>query len=294
MKVATTHKGKKILEDREPKFIENRKRSLFIRGRKTSQELDFFWEELAKFRRNEIEKFSRKNDILPFESVDEIQKACKNHHCSLFTFFSSNKKRPMNVVFGRLFDDIVMEMYEFGVQNFQRTSENLKKAEYDNGALPALIFQGDQWETEYAPIRSMFMDFFVGELKEFISIDQIQHLLTFTIVENGESHYIAVRHYQVVHGNATNDLIPVAPSFDLVPRRQMLPDNELMQKALEKPAFDKKKKNITKNELGQIHGRVFTPKQKTDDIVPKGFKGLPKLKQKQKFERPAEPADDVL
>ncbi|OHT04936.1 Ribosome production factor 2 like protein [Tritrichomonas foetus] len=290
MKAATTHKGKKILEDRAPKIQENRKQSLFIKGRKVSQELNYFWDELAKFRYGEIQKYSKNNDFLPFESVAEVEKACKKFNCSLFTFYSHNKKRPMNVVFGRCFDFVVMEMYEFGVQNFVRATEGgLPHPEIEPGAVPALIFQGDQWETEFSHVRSVFMDFFVGEFKGNISPEQIQHALVFTIVE-GEITYIACRHYQVQQGATESKLMQVSPSFDLVPRRKMLPDEAVMQKALEKPAQDKKKKNITKNELGQVMGRVFTPKQKVNEIVPKGFRGLPKAK----FERPAEPADDAL
>ncbi|KAK8844943.1 rRNA-binding ribosome biosynthesis protein rpf2 [Tritrichomonas musculus] len=334
MSTASTHKGKRFLEEHGAKIQENRKKSLFIKGRKVSQDLNTFFEELAKFRYNEMVRYTKANDINPFEDYSEIEKYCKKNYCSLFTFFNSNYRRPMNVIFGRLFDYVMLEMYEFGVANF-KTSKELPKADIEPGTVPALIFQGDLWETEYKPIRSMFMDFFVNDLKGTISEEQIQHALVFTIVENevavaeapeqGNDEavetteektelsskekkkakkkanidfvsiapiLIRVRHYQVEQNKngAGAVLNLVAPSFDLVPRRKMDPDETLMERALEKPKFDKKKKNITKNELGEIHGRVFTPKQKTEKIIPRKFKGLPKTK----YERPAEPADDAL
>lgn len=296
MKVAKTHRGKKFLDDHAPKNQENRKQSLFIKGRKVSQDLSAFYEELAKFRHGEIKRYSRNNDILPFEDYSDIEQFCKKNYCSLFTFFSHNKKRPMDVIFGRLFNYHMMEMYEFGVTNLitsdPKQPNHLPKAEYDSGAIPALIFQGDQWETEFAPIRSVFMDFFVGDLKGTITEDQIQHALVFTIVQQGEQSTILVRHYQVHQGKPGSDstLTLASPSFDLVPRRSQLPDEQLMKSALEKAVVNKKKKNITRNELGEEIGRVFTGKPDVNKIHPTRFKGLPKMK----YERPAEPVDDVL
>lgn len=328
MKTATTHKGSRFIEEHSPKVQENRKQSLFIKGRKVEQELNSFFEELAKFRYKEIKRYSKENDINPFEDYSEIEKFCKREYCSLFTFFGSNYRRPMNVVFGRLFDYNMLEMYEFGVANFVKASDTLPRADIEPGAVPALIFQGDSWESsEFAPIRSVFIDFFVNDLRGTVAEEQIQHVLTFTIVENNvaaneeqdqpetaekltkqekkklkkkanldfvstSKFLIKVRHYQVHQGGIGKSatLSQVAPSFDLAPRRTMFPDETLLQKALEKPKIDGKKKNITKNELGEIHGRVFASKQKTQDIIPKKFKGLPKVK----FERPAEPADDAL
>lgn len=326
MKTATTHKGSKFLDEHSPKVQENRKQSLFIKGRKVSQELNLFFEDLAKFRYKEIVRYTKANDINPFEDYSDIEKFCKKNYCSLFTFFSSNYRRPMNVVFGRLFDYNMLEMYEFGVANYLRASDSLPKAEIEPGAVPALLFQGDSWEAEeFAPIRSLFIDFFVNDLRGTIAEEQIQHALAFTIVENNitaneeqaetteetpelttqekkkakkkayadfattSPYLIKVRHYQVQQGkNGSNAVLKqVAPSFDLVPRRTMFPDPTLLQKSLEKPKIDGKKKNITKDEFGET-GRVFTGKQKTDKIIPSKFKGLPK------YERPAEPVDDAL
>lgn len=328
MKTATTHKGSKFLDEHSPKVQENRKQSLFIKGRKVSQELNVFFEELAKFRYKEIVRYTKSNDINPFENYSEIEKHCKKNYCSLFTFFSSNYKKPMNVIFGRLFDYNMLEMHEFGVANFEVASDKLPRADIEPGAVPALMFQGDLWETpEYEHIRSLFIDFFVNDLHGTIAEEQIQHALAFTIIENdvqqpeepeqteqneevemttkekkklkkkanadfasNSQFLIRVRHYQVKQGRTNSVLTQVAPSFDLVPRRQMQPDELLLQKALEKPKVDGKKKNITKNELGEVYGRVHTGKQKADNIIPAKFKGLPKTK----YERPPEPADDAL
>lgn len=276
MTTAATHKGRKILKDREPKIVENRKNSLFIKGLHCSQELSYFWDELAKFRSGELEKYSKKNDIVPFESVEKIEKYCAKKQCSLFTFFNHTKRRPMNVIFGRLFDGKVLEMYEFGVANFRRAPE-LPAANLQHGVLPALVFQGERWDTEFDEVRNVLIDFFVGDLRGTVGLEQVTHALVFTIAD-GDAPVIRVRHYAV--GTQKDDvaLTPIAPSFDLVPRRKMLPDDEEMRRALTKPAVNKKVKNVTTDALGRKVGRVFVPKQHTAEIQPHKFRGLRKIK----------------
>ena len=56
----------------------------------------------------------------------------------------------------------------------------------------------------------------------------------------------------------------------------MKPDEELFAQALEKPQGEKKKKNITKDDLGREIGRVFVPKAKLGNVGLTHFKGLPK------------------
>ena len=292
MNTAVTHRGRKILKDREPKIVESRKQSLFIKGLKCSQELNYFWDELAKFRYGELAKYAKKNDIFPFESVELLEKYCNKKQCSLFTFFSHTKKRPMNVIFGRLFNRRVLEMYEFGVINFKRSPE-LPNADIDSGAVPALVFQGEQWDTEFEQLRSVFIDFFVGDLKGYINLDQVQHALVFTISDI-ETPSICVRHYSVKRDKASNvSLSLVAPSFDLVPRRKMDPDAAVLKESLVKPAANKKVKNVTTDALGRKVGRVFVPKQKTAELKPAKFSGLKKIK-KEKRGKPEDPADDAL
>lgn len=271
---ATTHAGRKILEDKEPKFVENRKKSLFIKGRKSSQTLNLIWDELIKFRRDELEKYSRKNDILPFENIEDVQHFCQKQDCSLFLFFSHNKRRPNNLIFGRLYNQSVMEMYEFGVDNY--ITEGLEKNSFGVGSMPVLIFEGDEWETELAPLRSVFMDFFVGELKGKVNLEQIEHTIVLTYVE--ETKRIHFRHYLVnKKENCDPELVPAIPTFELTPRRTQFPDPQVIGEALNKPVVDKKKKNITTDGLGQSLGRVFVRKQDVQHRLKlKKFVGLPK------------------
>jgi ribosome production factor 2 len=283
--MATTHRGKKFLESREPHIEEDRKCSLFIKGRKSSLVLGQVWDALARFRYREIVKYSHKNDTLPFESVEEIEHFCKKSDCSLFVFFSDSKKRRNNVIFGRLFDSHVLEMYEVGILDFVA---DLPSGDIEHAAVPALLFEGDRWDTDFSNFRSVLIDFFVGDLKGTANLQQIQHALAFTIVE-GEQTQILVRHYQVDASGSEPNLLPVSPSFAMVQRRTMHPDPDVFASAMVKPVVNKKKKNIVKDDLGRELGRVFVKKQNVAGLRLKKFSGL----KKEKMKLPPEPADDV-
>ena len=60
--------------------------------------------------------YGKKNkDIIPFEDTSKIEFICKKHNASLFTIASHSKKKPHNLVFGRLFDGELLDMIEFGI-----------------------------------------------------------------------------------------------------------------------------------------------------------------------------------
>lgn len=62
--------------------------------------------------------------------------------CSLFAFGSHSKKRPDNLVLGRMFDHHVYDMMEVGIENF-KSIESLggrKKASPQAGSKPCFAF----------------------------------------------------------------------------------------------------------------------------------------------------------
>jgi len=61
--------------------------------------------------------YSRKHDIQPFESRDELEALCKKTDASLFMFGSHNKKRPNNIVIGRTYEHKVLDMVELGINS---------------------------------------------------------------------------------------------------------------------------------------------------------------------------------
>lgn len=77
------------------------------------------------------------------------------------------------------------------------------------------------------------------------------------------------------------------PRVDFTLRRTKLPDEDLMKEACRKPKELKpiKKKNISTDALGNIHGRIHLGKQKIDKIQTRKMKGLKKTAAERKAEK---------
>lgn len=75
LKKSKTHKGRKIMEDREPKLYENPKKSILLKGTKTSQMVQDLIKDLHFIRGSEESKlFMRKShDIHPFEDIGPLE-----------------------------------------------------------------------------------------------------------------------------------------------------------------------------------------------------------------------------
>ena len=75
-----------------------------------------------------------------------IENQSVKYDCSLFAVGSHQKKRPDNLVLGRVFDGHVLDMFEFGIENFKGTAL-FKATEHITSELkPILLFQGEQFE----------------------------------------------------------------------------------------------------------------------------------------------------
>ena len=63
--------------------------------------------------------YNEKNDIRPFEDVTKMEFYCKKNDSSLFMLGNHNKKRPHNIIMGRMYDYQVLDMIELGLENFK-------------------------------------------------------------------------------------------------------------------------------------------------------------------------------
>lgn len=278
-KIAKTRRGKKYLENIAPKIDENRKKSLFILGKRFPRKLKDLWTDLKYLRSGELKSFSENNDVYPFESTEKIEHFCEKNNCSLFTFGcrTVKKKKDKSVqerntlVFGRLFDGVVMDMYEFYVENYVE-KRDLPGHIIEPGSIPALIFEGDQWDNELKMLKSYFMDYFVGKLGEFVDMYQISRVIVLTHDPDGKK--ILFRHYNVKDEKGTKRLEKSSPCFDLVRAREKLPDEEVLAIAMNTAPGPKKKKNIKRDGLDRDIGRVFIGKQDTTEIKLRHFPGL--------------------
>ncbi len=96
---------------------EDTKKILILQGNKVSQVVKDVLLDVNKLKKNDAVKFSRKNEVRPFEPGGEtgLQFFCERSDCSLFCLGQHSKKRPHNIVLGRLFNAQVLDMLELGI-----------------------------------------------------------------------------------------------------------------------------------------------------------------------------------
>lgn len=123
------------------KLVENPKRSIIVKGNKTSQNVLTLLRDLHLVRGSDVSKlFLRKShDIYPFDDVGQLEQLAVKQDCSLFAMGTHQKKRPDNLVLGRLFAGHLLDMFEFGVLNFQPISAFVSKA-VSTQIKPLLVF----------------------------------------------------------------------------------------------------------------------------------------------------------
>ena len=87
---AKTHKGRKILERRAAKVVENPKRSIIIKGRKGSDTLNTLMRELHIMRGSGMSQllWRKPHDIAPMEDASLIENQAVKYDCSLFALGS--------------------------------------------------------------------------------------------------------------------------------------------------------------------------------------------------------------
>ncbi|XP_072178961.1 ribosome production factor 2 homolog [Diadema setosum] len=273
---------KRALEKREPKLIENNKTSLFIRGGHTSERITAVLTELHMLRKPHSQIFRRKNIMRPFDDQTSLEFMAQKNDASLFAFGSHSKKRPNNLVLGRMFDYHTLDMVEFGVDNFKSMHE-FKTPKCTTGTKPCLIFTGEAFENDpdLQRVKSLLIDFFRGPVVEAVRLAGLEHVLSFTAIDGK----ILIRSYKVLlkkSGTRTPrvELAEIGPSLDLVKRRTRLATHDLFKRACKKPKAlkPKKKKNISQDVFKTMHGRVHMEKQDLGKLQIRKMKALKRRK----------------
>lgn len=190
-----TRKGSKIVKAREPQLIENPKQASFVKASNINQETTQILKDLYTLKKTESVFYQKKNDMKPFEDVVPLEKLLGKKDTSLFVFGSHNKKRPRNIVMGRTFDRMVLDQFEFGVENF-KSLEDFKVPKIGIMVKPILVFAGEAWQqsNEMKRLRNFFIDFFKGEPRQYVGVAGLEHVLSFTALDTMS---ILLRSYKV-------------------------------------------------------------------------------------------------
>ncbi|GFN84626.1 ribosome production factor 2 homolog [Plakobranchus ocellatus] len=277
-----TQRGRRALEKKEPKIFENSKNALMFKGGNTSQTVTQILKDWHTLKKPNATLFTKKNATKPFEDQSSVEFFASKADTSLFMFGSHSKKRPNNIVIGRLFDGQVLDMVEFGVSKFTslRDFKTLKTA---SGIKPCVVISGEFFEDsdDNRRIKNLLIDFFRGPTVEKISLSGLEHVISITAT-NGKFYLRSYRILMKKSGSKVPrvELEAMGPSLDLVLRRTHLASDDLFKRALKKPATakPKKKKNISRDDLGNRLGRIHMKTQEFDKLQVRKVKGLKKRK----------------
>lgn len=133
----------------------------------------------------EAQNLQKRNEIHPFEDPTPIENFGRKMNASLFMLVSNSKKRPNNLVMGRLFEHTIMDIVEFGVENYE-SLQKFKTEKISSGIKPMLVFQGELFENnhEFGRIKNLLVDMFQRESVNQIRLQGLEHVLSFTAHDN--------------------------------------------------------------------------------------------------------------
>jgi ribosome production factor 2 len=155
------------------KQVEDPKRLLCLHGGSPSQISRDALLEIARLReasatRDAVVKLSRRNaDARPFEAGGELplEFLAGKSQAGAFALASHTKKRPHNVVLGRLFDGRLLDCVELGVSALTPVEKfGGAAARVQSGNRPAVLFAGAGFDRDPAlrTARSMLLDLLRG------------------------------------------------------------------------------------------------------------------------------------
>lgn len=251
-------------KQQDSQLIEDEKNVAFIRGYSGNDLTRKVMNDIHALKKPFGVHLNKRNVVKPFEDISPIEFMCARNECSLFLFSSHSKKRPNNLTMGRLFNDRLLDMVEFGVDNYKAIQD--LPARVSLGMKPILIFGGEPFETDFEHIRikNLFNDFFLGPKPANVSVKGIEHVIMF-VAANGK---IYMRPYLIeqkkMAGRYAVKCHDMGPQIDFIVKRAKLANDEHFKEACKQKLKSKKpkrNKNISKDELGTTHGKIHIGRQ---------------------------------
>ena len=200
-------RSKRALEKRQAREYEAAKTAIFVKGPHSSSRLNVALTELNLLKKPDSISFNKKNEALPFQDTSSFEFWSSKNDASLFMFGNSQKKRPDNLTWIRMFDGHVLDMVEMGVVGAKSMAEFKGVARPGVGMRPLFHFSGPQFTTPvdattsmvagtehdptgaYQQFKSMLLDFYRGEeLKtNQIALSGLQHVICVTAAPTSTS-----------------------------------------------------------------------------------------------------------
>ncbi|RKF82591.1 Ribosome production factor 2-like protein [Golovinomyces cichoracearum] len=283
-------RSKRALEKKAPKLLENAKKILFLRGTKCSQIVQDALTDLYQLKIPLARKFTKKNDIHPFEDSSSLEFFSEKNDASLLVFGSSSKKRPHTITLIRTFGFKILDMLELYLDPLTiRTLSQFKNKKCAVGLTPMILFAGTPFESpvanEYTLLKNFFIDFFKGEPADKIDVEGLQYLVSINAREKMDSDdsrpLVNLRVY-LIRTKKSGQKLPrveveeMGPRLDFRIGRVKEADEGMLKEALMKPKTteERPKKNISTDIVGDKMGRIHLGKQELKDLQTRKMKGL--------------------
>ncbi|KAH8732913.1 Brix domain-containing protein [Phaeosphaeriaceae sp. PMI808] len=282
-------RAKRAMAKREPQQNENPKTTLFLTGQKTSQILKLAVADLSSLKRPFCERFTKKNDIHPFDDASSLEFFSLKNDTSLLVLSMHSKKRPHCLTLARTFDHKILDMLELYInpETF-RTLQQFKNKKPSIGLKPLIAFHGTVFEdpnqTKYTLAKSLLVDFFRGQDATEIDVEGLQYLISITAAEPTDAQpnpEVKLRFY-LLRTKRSGQKLPrveveeMGPRMDLTLGREHFPDTDMLKAALKKPkgAEARTKKNIDTDIMGDKTGKIHVGKQDFGNLQTRKMKGL--------------------
>ncbi|EME29492.1 Ribosome production factor 2 [Galdieria sulphuraria] len=280
-----TRKGKKHLESIAPQWEEPPKGLLVIHGHQTSQQLKNVLTDLSRLKKPHCKQLRKKNDILPFETGGEasLEFLCKRNDCSLFILGNHTKKRPNNLILGRLYDFHLLDMFELGIIEYKGLEEFEMAKQLKSQLKPLVCFVGD-FDSDDASrkLKNLFLDLFHDFEDRQISLEQLDNVIVISLYHDRT---LSFQNF-IVRLKKSDTYLPrvaleeAGPCIRFSLRRYRLAADDLWKQATKRPKQRRSQRNVTMQPiLGRKVGRIHIGRQKLDQLVIKKQRALKRSKE---------------
>lgn len=273
---------------KEAKLVENTKQALFVPGASSNKFLHDVMVDLMALKKPEAKKFSKKNDIRPFEDASGLEFFAEKNDCSLMVFSTHNKKRPNTLIFSRFFDHKVYDMFEMTVQDNHKLFSDFKKVTFPVGLKPMFTFNGPAFDSHpvFQQVKSFFMDFYRGDETDLQDVAGLQYIISLSVgeMEDPNSDKLPLVHFRVykLKSYKSGQKIPrvevdeIGPRLDLKVGRRTIPAPEVEKNAMAKPKQlqAKVKKNVSTDFMGDKVAKIHVGTQDLSKMQTRKMKGL--------------------
>lgn len=246
--------------------------------------------DLHQLRAPFAKKFTKKNDIHPFEDASSLEFFSEKNDASLLVFGSSSKKRPHTITIVRTFGYKVLHMLELHIdaESF-RTLSQFKNRKCAVGLTPMILFIGTPFENpianEYTLLKSIFIDFFKGEPATKVDVEGLQYLVSISakdLIDGEEQKPTIHMRFYLIQTKKSKQKLPrveveeMGPRIDFRVGRMNEANEEMLKEAFKKPRTTelRPKKNIATDIIGDKMGRIHLGKQELKELQTRKLKGL--------------------